>query len=137
MTGFIIQTKSGEEIRFRYDLENAPVTAKAFHAILPFTRVFYHARVSGQEIWIDDVPPLDIHQENASTFALPGEAIVGPSKPVRNKTANCFGFYYGEGKGLDAANIFAKVNEPDFPKLTQLGNDIWKKGAQELTILPY
>lgn len=61
MTGFIIQTKSGEEIRFRYDLENAPVTAKAFHVILPFTRVFYHARVSGQEIWIDDVPPLDIH----------------------------------------------------------------------------
>lgn len=137
MTGFIIQTKSREEIRFIYYLDNAPVTSKAFHAVLPFTRTFYHARVSGQEIWIDNVPRLDIRQENASTFTIPGEAIVGPTRPARNKTADCFGFYYGEGKGLDAANIFARVIDTDFQKLEQLGNDIWKNGSQELTILPY
>ena len=137
MTGFIIQTKSGQEIRFIYDMAHAPITSRAFHAILPFTRTYYHARVSGQEIWIDNVPRLDIPQENASVYALPGEAIVGPTRPARNKTADCFGFYYGEGKGLDAANIFASVTDDDFQKLVQLGTDIWKSGAQELTILPY
>jgi hypothetical protein len=134
MSGFKIQTGSGQEIRFELYLDAAPVTSKAFLDLLPFTRTFYHARVSGQEIWIDDVPPLDIIQENASVFTQPGEVVFGPSKPVRSKTANCFGIYYGEGKGLDACNIFARVIETDRQKLADLGNSIWKNGAQELTI---
>ncbi len=110
------------------------MTSRAFSAILPFTRTFYHARVSGQEIWIDDVPPLDIIQENASVFTEPGEAVFGPTKPGRAKTANCFGIYYGEGKGLDACNIFAKVIDSDKEKLMELGIKIWKHGAQVLTV---
>src|SRR3954453_10185258 len=109
MTGFKIITKDYKEIRFNYYLDVAPVTCKAFEQILPFTRIFYHAKISGQEIWIDNVPQLDIIQENASVFTQPGEVVFGPVKPIRTKTANCFGIYYGDGKGLDAANIFAKV----------------------------
>src|ERR1044071_124676 len=108
-TGFKIITKSGEEIIFTYYCDAAPATCEAFENILPFKKLFYHARVSGQEIWIDNVPPIDIIQENASVFTVPGEVVIGPAKPSRTKTANCFGIYYGEGKGLDAANIFAKV----------------------------
>ena len=134
MNGFKITTPDGQEIRFEFYPDTAPVTSKAFPGILPFTRTFYHARVSGQEIWIDDVPKLDIIQENASVFTEPGEVVFGPSKPARTKTANCFGIYYGEGKGLDACNIFAKVIERDKQKLIELGNNIWKNGAQELTI---
>lgn len=134
MTGFKITTSDGQEIRFKFYLDNAPVTSKAFVDILPFTRIFYHARVSGQEIWIDNVPELDIIQENASVFTEPGEVVFGPAKPARTKTANCFGIYYGEGKGLDACNIFAKVIENDKQKLIDLGNSIWKNGSQELTI---
>jgi cyclophilin family peptidyl-prolyl cis-trans isomerase len=134
MTGFKIITKNKEEIRFKFYPDEAPVTCKAFQNILPFTRVFYHARVSGREIWIDDIPPLDIIQENASVFAEPGEVVVGPSKPTRVKTANCFGIYYGEGKGLDAANIFARVIHADMKKLEELGDSIWKIGPQELRI---
>ena len=134
MTGFKITTSDGQEIRFKLYLDNAPVTSKAFVDILPFTRIFYHARVSGQEIWIDNVPELDIIQENASVFTEPGEVVFGPAKPARTKTANCFGIYYGEGKGLDACNIFAKVIENDKQKLIDLGNSIWKNGSQELTI---
>ena len=136
MTGFKIVTKEGTEISFKFYLDNAPVTSKAFQHILPFTRKFYHARVSGREIWIDDVPPLDIIQENASVFAEPGEVVLGPSTPTRVKTANCFGIYYGEGKGLDAANIFARVRDADRKKLEDLGNNIWKNGPQELRIEP-
>jgi hypothetical protein len=134
MTGFKITTSDSLEIRFEFYLDDAPVTSKAFVDILPFTRTFHHARVSGQEIWIDNVPPLDIIQENASVFTKPGEVVFGPTKPTRTKTANCFGIYYGDGKGLDACNIFARVIDSDKQKLIGLGNSIWKNGSQELTI---
>ena len=135
MAGFKIITEEMQEIKFKFYHDAAPVTSKAFAGILPFTRIFYHAKVSGQEIWIDDVPPLDIIQENASVFTEPGEVVFGPSKPLRVKTANCLGIYYGNGKGLDASNIFAKVVEADMQKLADLGNSIWKNGSQKLTIV--
>lgn len=134
MKGFKLITPNQQEIYFAYYLTEAPVTAKAFHTLLPFTRTFYHARVSGAEIWIDNVPSLDIIQENASVFTEAGEVVFGPAKPTRTKTANCFGIYYGEGKGLDAANIFAKVVDADLKKLQELGENIWKNGAQDLVI---
>ncbi len=134
MNGFKIITKQGAEIRFMFYQEDAPVTCEAFREILPFTKVFYHARVSGKEIWIDDVPQVDIIQENASVFTSPGEVVIGPSKPARVKTANCFGIYYGEGKGLDAANIFARVIDADMKKLEELGDRIWQNGPEELVI---
>lgn len=135
MQGFKIITAGKREITFALYTDAAPVTSEAFMRILPFTRMFHHARVSGQEIWIDDVPQLDIIQENASVFTEPGEVVFGPVKPSRAKTANCFGIYYGEGKGLDACNIFARVIDTDRQKLADLGNEIWKKGSQELTIM--
>jgi hypothetical protein len=133
MKGFKLSTPDNTEINFELYLDAAPHTSEAFLSILPFTRTFHHARVSGQEIWIDDVPPLDIIQENASVFTEAGEVVFGPSKPSRTKTAGCFGIYYGEGKGLDACNIFAKVTQNDSQKLAELGNNIWKNGSQELT----
>lgn len=134
MYDFKIITENGIEINFKYYREEAPVTSSSFNNILSFTRIFFHARVSGQEIWIDDVPKLDIIQENASVFVEPGEVVFGPSKPIRAKTSNCFGIYYGEGKGFDACNIFAKVVEGDQQKLIDLGNYIWKNGSMKLTI---
>lgn len=137
MKGFKIITAQQNEIRFAfYELE-APVTSAAFAALLPITRTFYHARVSGQEIWIDDAPPLNIKQENATVFTEPGEVVFGPEYPKRVKTTNCLGIYYGEGKGLDACNVFAKVIEADKEQLLALGNEIWKSGAQPLTLLAW
>ena len=132
MTEFKITTRDRLEIRFQFYFDTAPETSNAFIRILPFTRIFYHARVSGHEIWIDDVPPIDVIQENASVFAEPGEVVIGPLKPARAKTANCMGIYYGEGRGLDACNIFARVVENDRQKLADLGDSIWKNGAQDL-----
>ncbi len=114
---FHIKTKNGVTIRFRIYHEEAPITSKAFIGLLPFSRNFYHARFSGQEIWIADAIDLDIIQENASVFTLPGEMVLGPSKPSRAKTANALGIYYGEGKGFDAANIFARVYPEDLQLL--------------------
>jgi hypothetical protein len=51
MAGFKIITEQGKEIKFEFYLEDAPLTSIEFYKILPFTRTFYHARVSGQEIW--------------------------------------------------------------------------------------
>lgn len=133
MTGFILKTKDHKTIRFRFYNQEAPVTCSGFASLFPFTRTFLHARVSGQEIWTDHAPVLDIIQENASVFTEPGEMVFGPLKPVRTKTSSCIGIYYGEGRGLDSCNIFARVFEEDFDLLKALGNDIWKNGAQELT----
>jgi hypothetical protein len=135
MQGFKLITSNNVEIRFEFYIEAAPITCAAFLNILPITKTFYHARISGQEIWFDDLTPLNIIQENASVFTEAGEVVLGPSLPLRSKTKNCFGIYYGEGKGLDACNIFAKVKEEDKDKLTELGNDIWKNGKQSISIL--
>lgn len=137
MQGFKISSRENENIRFEFYHDAAPATCKAFLETLPFTRPFKHARVSGAEIWIDDVPPIDVPQENASVFTEPGEVVIGPSKPARAKTANCFGIYYGEGKGLDACNIFAKVLAEDQQKLIALGKRIWEQGFQEIRVEAY
>jgi hypothetical protein len=131
MTGFTLKTNN-TIIRFRYYLGEAPTTCAAFAAALPFTRSFMHARVSGQEIWTDYGLGLDIIQENSSVFTTPGEVVLGPVKPARIKTADALGIYYGEGKGLDACNIFACVYEEDTELLIGLGEQIWKQGMQEL-----
>ena len=133
MKGFQIKTIDGQTIRFSYYLDVAPVTAHAFSATLPFTRVFMHARVSGQEIWIDNAPELDIIQENASVFVAPGEVVIGPLKPVRSKVGKCMGILYGDGHLLDCSNIFAKVLDEDIHLLKALGEKTWKQGVQELT----
>lgn len=134
MTGFVLITTQGQQIRFRY-LAEAPLTANAFAGALPFTRTFFHARVSGQEIWTDKGLGLDIIQENASVFTEPGEMVLGPLHPARTKTADALGIYYGEGRGLDSANIFAKVFDEDLPALKTLGEATWKNGQQELAFV--
>jgi len=132
MNGFHIRTTDNQTIRFRFYNDAAPITSAAFLKALPFSRIFFHARVSGHEIWIDDAPSLNIIQENSSVFAEPGEIVIGPAKPARNKIANCMGIFYGEGKLLDAGNIFGKVVEEDFNLLKTLGDMIWRQAAQEL-----
>lgn len=131
MNGFIIKFENNI-IRFEYYLTEAPETCAAFHAALPFSRKFFHARVSGQEFWTDQGLLLQMPQENASVFTQPGEAVIGPVLPSRVKTANAIGIYYGEGKGLDAANIFATVVPEDLPALKALGESIWKEGQKIL-----
>ena len=133
MEGFILKTAGNSAIRFSYYHQDAPVTVKSFASLLPFRRIFCHARVSGQEVWIDDAPVLDIIQENASVFTLPGEVVYGPLKPARTKTSNCMGIYYGEGRGLDCCNIFARVFDEDMDLLKALGENIWKHGIEEIT----
>ena len=131
--GFQLRTVSGMVIRFRYYLDEAPITSEAFHAQLPYSQTFMHARNSGEEVWTDKAPPLHIPQENASVFCLPGEVGISPVTPIRVKTAGMMGVYYGNGKGLDATNIFAKVHDEDMEKLKELGEQIWRKGQQILT----
>ncbi len=133
MTTFLIKTPSNQIIRFNYYNTEAPITCAAFAKLLPFSRTFFHARISGAEVWTDDAPEVDIIQENASVFTEPGEVVLGPLKPTRAKTAGCLGIYYGEGKGLDCTNIFAKVFPEDLPLLKLLGEAIWKHGAQKLS----
>jgi hypothetical protein len=130
MRGFTIRMANNAVIRFEFYHDAAPITVNAFSKALPFSQTFLHARVSGQEIWTDKAPVLQIIQENASVFTEPGEVVIGPKNPTRTKTAGCMGIYYGEGKGLDACNIFAKVIGEDLALLKELGHKIWTKGEE-------
>ena len=132
---FLIRDQDGNEIRFSLYLDEAPETCRQFLAALPFSRNLFHARFSGKEIWTDDAPKLNMMQENASVFTSPGEIVIGPQDPQRVKTTGCIGIYYGEGKGVDAANIFGKVFDEDLPKLKSLGESIWKNGQLEILFL--
>ncbi len=132
MNGLCIRTQDHQTIRFRFYEDSAPLTSQAFSKTLPFTLLIFHARISGQEIWSDNAPGLDIPQENCSVFTEPGEIVIGPLKPKRNKITRCIGIFYGEGKLLDAGNIFGKVFDEDLHLLIKLGEKIWKQGAQEL-----
>jgi hypothetical protein len=131
--GFYLYTPDGVRIRFQYYLDQAPLTCEAFAKQLPFSRLFLHARYSGSEIWTGDMPPINVIQENASVWVCSGEVVVGPESAKRTSTINCLGIYYGEGKGVDACNIFAMVLEEDRDALAQLGELIWKSGELELT----
>ncbi|MEZ5012721.1 MAG: DUF3830 family protein [Chitinophagales bacterium] len=133
MQGFVLTTNTFT-IRFMYYVAEAPHTCRAFQDMLPNTYIFAHARVSGAEFWLGDLTFPEIPQENASVFVLPGEAVLGPSKPERLKTAGTLGFYYGEGKGLDACNIFACVVDEDREELKKLGMYVWNHGAMEITL---
>ena len=132
MSYFLLNSHYLGSIRFHMYSEEAPNTVAAFLETLPFSRLFYHARVSGREIWIDDAPLLDIPQENASVFARPGEIVIGPKAPARNKIVGCIGIFYGEGQLLDCGNIFGKVFDEDLHRLADLGDAIWRQGAQQL-----
>lgn len=129
MVGFRILTPENQVIRFIYYQDKAPMTCKSFESALPFERVLYHARVSGLEIWTENGPKLDLPQENASIFAEPGEIVLGPILPERNKIKGCLGIFYGEGRLLDCGNIFGKVVIEDFETLKGLGDSIWRKGG--------
>ena len=133
MDQFLIKIQDNLTIRFRFYHKEAPLTAKAFASKIPFSKPFLHARISGEEIWTDDGPQLDIQQENVTVFAEPGEIVVGPLKPERNKVANCIGIFYGKGQLMDGANIFGKVVDEDMPLLEALGELIWREGEQVLT----
>lgn len=130
--GFKVSTSSGQEIRFLYYTDEAPHTVQAFDKTLPFSLNFIHARVSGEEIWVEKGPQIEVIQENSSVFTKPGEVVIGPTTTARNKVSGCMGIFYGEGKGLDGSNIFARVAKEDAQRLVELGTDIWKNGEQEL-----
>lgn len=132
MTSFCIYTPAGQSIRFRLYETAATQTSRAFVKRLPFEQTFLHARISGQEIWTDQAPALDIPQENASIFAEPGEVIIGPLSPERNKISQCMGIFYGPGQLLDCGNIFGKVWPEDMDVLQALGDAIWREGGQLL-----
>lgn len=129
----LVTNQKGEVIIINLYAELAPNTVQALGAVLPFEREIFHARLSGQEIWCDDMPQLDVPQENASVHAQPGEFVVGPKNPIRNQITGCLGLFYGKGTLIDCGNIIGKVEKDDLSILKSWGQDIWQNGSQILS----
>lgn len=131
MTKVALYSTRNETIVFDLYDDMAPNSVSEFVASLPFEVELIHASVSGQEIWTDSTPAWHIPQENASVFTHPGELVIGPTAHPRSRTAGCLGVYYGEGKGLDAANIIGMVAENNRPALLEIGKRVWKNGSEK------
>ena len=69
MSGFLIKSDL-YVIRFHLDFSTAPLTSSAFEKELPFAKTFYHARVSGFEIWIDNAPELNYSYRKMPLYLL-------------------------------------------------------------------
>ncbi|MDB5285039.1 MAG: hypothetical protein JWO06_4114 [Bacteroidota bacterium] len=132
MNSFKTITAKGETVRFNLYIGEAPETSQAFLNSLPFSRDFFHAKVSGEEIWTPDGLELSIAQENSTVFIDEGEIVLGPLHK-RNKVSKCIGIMYGEGKLLDCGNIFGKVFKEDLPLLKEIGKRFWLSGKERLT----
>ena len=133
----IIKFPGDRQIRFSLYLDAAPVTCEAFCKALPFQLKLLHAKVSGQELWSPNGPSLDIIQENATVFLDAGEIAIGPLKPARNKLPRSIGIFYGDGKLVDCANVFAKVYEEDMVALKNIGEQVWLESAPVVTFEVY
>lgn len=131
MGSFKVICENEIQLRFKCYLEEAPITSQAFLAALPFETEFYHAKVSGEEIWTQNGLELHIQQENATVFMNKGEIAIGPVHK-RNKVSKCIGIMYGEGKLIDCGNIFGRVYEEDFKFLKELGKKFWLEGKKHL-----
>ncbi len=132
MTGkfFHLRSKEGV-IRFSLYHKEAPQTCLAFLSKLPWRGKAVQARLSGEEIYIEKGPALNVPQENTSIFLRPGE--IGYAVPIaRSPIKNNIAIVYGEAKLFDGVNVFARVVPTDLKKLKNLGKSIWLNGAQIL-----
>lgn len=128
---FSIEINGEPDLHFYLYYREAPLTCTAFMDALPFERNFYHAKLSGEEIWTPHGLGLAIPQENATVFIEEGEIALGPLHS-RNKIADCIGIMYGTGKLLDCGNIFGRVQQNHLKALKVLGRRFWLQGENHL-----
>ncbi|CAF1291633.1 unnamed protein product [Didymodactylos carnosus] len=130
MNSIVLNVSVDQKIRFELYENSAPITCNTFCSKLPFEIKLLHAKLAGEEIWSPNGPELDIIQENSTIHVEPGEIVIAPINPIRNQIRKCIGIFYGNGKLVDCANVFAKVFPDDINKLKQLGEDIWLNGSK-------
>lgn len=125
MSGITIEFEKGGSFEILLN-ENAPNTCKAFLEALPYEAAVLQARFSGEECFFK--MPMEVGPENNETpFA---GSIAFNSDPKWQ--AVCI--YYGpKTKVSSPYNLFASI-KGDLAELQKVGERIWTKGGEKVTI---
>jgi hypothetical protein len=120
--------------------DKAPRTWQALKAVLPITLKAYNARWTGREthtkIDIPNKPP----RENQILNAGIGDVIYACEWSDRDVTGfEAIGWFYGaetvrDWRGESRVNLFARVDQAQWPILEEVGLRTWREGGEDCTI---
>lgn len=118
----------------------APKTWAAIQQQLPITFKAYNARWTGREthgkLNLPDKPPRENQVLNAAT----GDIIYACEWQDRDVTGfEAIGWFYGtetvrDWRGESRVNLFARVDQSEWPVMETVGLRIWQEGGEDCTI---
>lgn len=108
--------------------DKAPKTVETIWNALPLESTAKQARTAGEETYIETSHLIKGLEPENLTEAKIGSVQFATS-PWNNIT-----FYYGGMLKVSPFNEFAQVVEADIEELKKIGNRIWEKGFEKVTI---
>lgn len=120
--------------------EKAPKTWEAIRRHLPLTVTALNARWTGREthgkVDLSNKPPRENQVVNAAT----GDIIYACEWEDRDITGfEAIGWFYGtetvrDWRGESRVNLFARVNQAEWPVMEEVGLRTWREGGEACTI---
>jgi hypothetical protein len=130
----------GKSFTAKVMTDTAPRTWQAIKAVLPITLKAYNARWTGREthtkIDIPNKPPRENQILNAGT----GDVIYACEWSDRDVTGfEAIGWFYGaetvrDWRGESRVNLFARVDQAQWPILEEVGLRTWREGGEDCMI---
>jgi hypothetical protein len=121
--------------------DKAPETARAVSAAGPISATVYQARWSGKEIFVPIEMPTKPPRENQTIRAGIGDVIYFREwEGTYQRTGfEAIGLFYGneivrEWRGDAPVNVIARIDSSEFELLEAIGDRVWRKGGEAITI---
>jgi hypothetical protein len=117
-----------------------PKTVEAFLEMLPLEATVYHSRWSGREINFPVKSEGSIARENQTTQTNTGEVIYWREwEKEGSAAAEAIAIYYGaeitrDHRGYLPVNVFARIPEPQWKAIEEIGLRIWQQGVEKVTV---
>jgi hypothetical protein len=124
----------------RVMIEKAPKTWEAIRTNLPVTTKAYNARWTGRETHTKLDLPNKPPRENQILNAGLGDVIYAAEWSDRDVTGfEAIGWFYGtetvrDWRGESRVNLFARVDQSEWPFLEEVGLRTWREGGEDCTI---
>lgn len=120
--------------------DKAPKTWEALRSHLPVTVKAYNARWTGRETHIKLDVPNKPPRENQILNAGLGDVIYACEWSDRDVTGfEAIGWFYGaetvrDWRGESRVNLFARVDQSQWPFLEEVGLRTWREGGEDCTV---
>jgi Protein of unknown function (DUF3830) len=124
----------------RVMIDKAPKTWEAIRSHLPMINKAYNARWTGRETHTKLDLPNKPPRENQILNAGLGDVIYAAEWSDRDVTGfEAIGWFYGtetvrDWRGESRVNLFARVDQSEWPLLEEVGLRTWREGGENCTI---